>query len=274
MIFKDLDDIELKLNEPEERLLLALDLLESIEDFYVPKITHPSELEFHKNDTIGTVVGPLIFKERKTIDCSTQRGRGTFCFPIDFDSEQIQFKKCSADFVLVLEKGTQLSRLAESGFWRKKNCVLFCGCGLPPRKLRRFLRRLTDQFKLPLLAVFDCDPWGYFSYAALKSGSTNLAIADKSLALPECKFLGFTHRDVKRFKIPCVCGIRMTPTDKALAAHLSKLACFSSSAWQLEFNQMKKRGLKFEVDALNRHGRDFLAETYLPQKLAAGDRLE
>jgi DNA topoisomerase-6 subunit A len=52
----------------------------------------------------------------------------------------IQISKCTADFVLLVEKGTQWNRLSEDKFWRRYNCILLTGNGQPPRGVRRWRR--------------------------------------------------------------------------------------------------------------------------------------
>src|SRR5215469_15826477 len=45
--------------------------------------------------------------------------------------EYVQIRRCTADFVLLVEKGTQWNRLSEDKFWRRYNCVLLTGNGQP-----------------------------------------------------------------------------------------------------------------------------------------------
>ena len=53
--------------------------------------------------------------------------------PVDL---QHGIRRCTADFVLLVEKGTQWNRLSEDKFWRRYNCVLLTGNGQPPRGVR------------------------------------------------------------------------------------------------------------------------------------------
>src|SRR5947208_2040557 len=71
-------------------------------------------------------------------------------------------KKCTADFILLIEKSTQFNRLSEDKFWKKHNCVLITGNGQPPRGVRRLCRRIHDEFKKPVYVLVDNDPWGYY----------------------------------------------------------------------------------------------------------------
>ena len=48
--------------------------------------------------------------------------------------------------------------------------------GVPTRACRRFIRRLSDEKKLPVYVFTDGDPYGYMSiYRTLKVGSGNAA---------------------------------------------------------------------------------------------------
>jgi DNA topoisomerase-6 subunit A len=49
---------------------------------------------------------------------------------------------------------------------------------------------------------------------------------------------------------------------------------FKHARWQREIQEMIKSGLKFEIQALSRHGISFITEEYLPKKLKDRDWLE
>ncbi|HET6369646.1 MAG TPA: DNA topoisomerase VI, partial [Nitrospiria bacterium] len=72
----------------------------------------------------GSVVGPLVLgDDGDRVDC-TKLGKGGYSVPSIVEPEYLQIKKCTADFVLLVEKGTQWNRLSEDKFWRRYNCVL------------------------------------------------------------------------------------------------------------------------------------------------------
>src|SRR5207237_10828183 len=69
----------------------------------------------------GTVVGPLtIVDDGDRVDC-TKLGKGGYSVPSIVEPEYIQISKCTADFILLVEKGTQWNRLSEDKFWRRYN---------------------------------------------------------------------------------------------------------------------------------------------------------
>jgi len=62
------------------------------------------------------------------VDCA-RLGKGGYSVPSIVEPEFIQIRRCTADFVLLVEKGTQWNRLSEDKFWRRYNCVLLTGNG-------------------------------------------------------------------------------------------------------------------------------------------------
>ena len=62
-------------------------------------------------------------------------------------------------------------RLQSHKFWKKANCILVSMGGVPTRATRRFIRRLSDEAKIPVYAFVDCDPYGISNiYRTLKVG--------------------------------------------------------------------------------------------------------
>src|SRR5215470_14023446 len=109
----------------------------------------------------GSVVGPLVLADDgDTVNCA-RLGKGGYSVPSIVEPEYVQIRRCTADFVLLVEKGTQWNRLSEDKFWRRYNCVLLTGNGQPPRGVRRLARRLHEEYELPVYVLVDNDPWGY-----------------------------------------------------------------------------------------------------------------
>ena len=108
----------------------------------------------------GTMVGNItVVDSGDEIDCR-HMGSGGYAIPSIVEPEIVQFKKCDAKFVLHVEKNTVWSRFNEDKFWKTHNCILTEGAGQPPRGVRRLLRRLQDELKLPVYCLLDCDPYG------------------------------------------------------------------------------------------------------------------
>jgi hypothetical protein len=130
-------------------------------------------------------------------------GSGGYAIPSICEPEVIKFDpaKCTAKFILHVEKGTVWQRFNEDRFWEKHNCILTHGSGQPPRGVRRMLFRLHNELKLPLYCVLDNDPWGYYIYSVIKQGSINLAFESQRMAIPEAKYLGLRSIDFERCQL-------------------------------------------------------------------------
>jgi len=123
----------------------------------------------------GAMVGNItVIDKGDEIDCR-RMGSGGYAMPSIVEPDIIQFKKCEADFVLHVEKGTVWNRFNEDRFWEDNNCILTHGGGQPPRGVRRLLQRFSQEAKLPIICLLDCDPWGHYIYSVIKQGSISLA---------------------------------------------------------------------------------------------------
>src|SRR5215510_11467356 len=136
-----------------------------IEDLEVSLVALREELHVRAENG-GSVVGPLVLgDDGDRVDCA-KLGKGGYSVPSIVEPEYVEIRRCTADFVLLVEKGTQWNRLSEDKFWRTHNCVLLTGNGQPPRGVRRLARRLHEEKHLPVYVLVDNDPWGYYIYSA------------------------------------------------------------------------------------------------------------
>src|SRR5437667_4680181 len=170
----------------------------------------------------GSVVGPLVLgDDGDRVDCS-RLGKGGYSVPSIVEPEYVEIQKCTADFVLLVEKGTQWNRLSEDKFWKKYNCVLLTGNGQPPRGVRRLARRLHEEKRLPVYVLVDNDPWGYYIYSVVKQGSINLAFESQRMAIPKDKFLGLSSADPEAYELPRNVGIKLNEKDITRAKAITK----------------------------------------------------
>ncbi len=222
----------------------------------------------------GTVIGPLVLiDDGDRVDCA-KLGKGGYSVPSIVEDEYVSIKKCTADFVLLVEKGTQWNRLAEDKFWKKYNCILLTGNGQPPRGVRRLARRLNEEKKLPVYVLVDNDPWGYYIYSVVKQGSINLAFESKRMAIPQAKFVGLSSADPEKYGLPRNVGIKLNDKDIGRAKELLNYPWFQKKEWQVEVKRMLASGLKYELDALANKDFQYLTKKYLPKKLAERDWLD
>jgi DNA topoisomerase-6 subunit A len=228
-------------------------------------------------DKRGEMVGNITIVDRgDEIDCS-RMGSGGYGIPSIVEPEVIELdpKRCKADFVLHVEKGTVWQRFNEDKFWRTHNCILTHGAGQPPRGVRRMLHRLNNELQLPIYCVLDNDPWGYYIYSVIKQGSINLAFESKRMAVPEAKYLGLRSRDYERCGLDENVTIRLNDQDKKRASQIASYPWFEKhKGWQKEIKQLLDNDFKLEVEALISKDISYVTETYVPERLEEGEFLD
>lgn len=244
-----------------------------IEDLEVSLAALREELHVRAENG-GTVIGPLVLEDDgDRVDCA-KLGKGGYSVPSIVEEGYVDIKKCTADFILLVEKGTQWNRMAEDKFWKKYNCILLTGNGQPPRGVRRLARRLHEEKKLPVYVLVDNDPWGYYIYSVVKQGSINLAFESQRMAIPHAKFIGLSSADPERYGLPRNVGIMLNDKDISRAKELLNYPWFQKKEWQVEIKRMLASGLKFELDALANKDFQYLTKKYLPKKLQDKDWLD
>lgn len=245
-----------------------------IEDVEVTLNALREELHVYASNR-GGMVGPIsLIDSGDEIDCA-RMGSGGYSIPSIVEPEVIQFKKCTGDFILHVEKDTVWRRFNEDKFWREHNCILTHGGGQPPRGVRRMLYRLHNELKLPIYCLLDNDPWGYYIYSVLKQGSINLAYESKRMAIPDAKFLGLRSIDFERCQLSPSVQIALSEQDVKRAKQIANYPWFEhKKPWQREIQKMIDNGFKLEVEALISKDISYVTETYAPERLATKDWLD
>jgi DNA topoisomerase-6 subunit A len=245
-----------------------------IEDMEVTLNSLREELHLFAENR-GNIAGPIVVTDKGfDIDCA-RMGSAGYSIPSIMEPDRIQLKKCTADFVLHVEKGTVWNRFNEDEFWKKHNCLITHGMGQPPRGVRRMLYRLNNELKLPIYCLLDNDPWGYYIYSVIKQGSINLAFESTRMAVPDAKFLGIRSMDVDRYKLSDSVKIKLNDTDIKRANQVRNYPWFKDKKpWQKEVETMLANGIKLEVEALTSKSLSFVTETYVPDRLKAKDWLD
>jgi DNA topoisomerase-6 subunit A len=226
-----------------------------------------------KADRKGYLAGPItIVDAGDTIDC-TRMGSSGWAVPSNVEPEIIKFRKCTAEFVLVIEKDAVWQRLNEDKFWKKHNCLILTGKGQPARGTRRLINRLHKELGLPVYVICDADPWGLYIYSVIKQGSINLSFLSDRLGTPQAKYIGLTTQDVKKFNISRNVTIKLNQGDIKRTNEMLNYVWFKPKEWQEELNHMLKVGYKLELEALSSKGIKFITEKYLPEKIKNRDFL-
>src|ERR1700722_1956654 len=226
-------------------------------------------------DNRGAVVGNITVVDKgDEINCR-RMGSGGYAIPSIVEPDIIDFKKCEADFVLHVEKGTVWNRFNEDRFWEKHNCILTHGGGQPPRGVRRLLQRFNQELKLPIICLLDCDPWGHYIYSVIKQGSISLAFESSRLAIPEARFLGIRAKDYTECELPDTVKIDLNDNDKKRANEIAAYPWFTDhKGWQKEIAKMVSNGFKMEVKSLIQKDISYVTEEYVPQRLKDKDWLD
>jgi len=245
-----------------------------MDDIEAMLTTNREQLHFRADEHGGEVAGELVVidRDRRTgrrieIDC-TRFGSGAYSVPTVV--EELGFRT-KAKFILAVETKGMFERLVEEDFYDSHHCILVSMGGVPSRACRRFIRRLADEKKLPVYVFTDGDPYGYFNiYRTLKVGSGNAAHLNEFFCVPQARFLGVTPDDISEYQLPTH---PLKEVDKKRAHDAMKNDPFIQhyKAWQTAVRKMLKMGVRVEQQALAKHGLEYVAKTYLPQKLARKD---
>src|SRR3990167_8138486 len=243
----------------------------AIEDLEVITGIYREQLHVSANK-MGSMVGSIILIDSgDLIDCS-KLGRGGYSVPSITD--ELEFKKVNAKFVLYMEKAAIFERLNEDKFWQKNNCVLVTSQGQTTRGIRRLLQRLSDEENLPIYVLTDFDCWGFYIYSVIKYVSISLAHASERLTIPGVKFLGITADDVIKYDLKKHL-IKLNEQDITRMKQVSEYEWFKDNKdWQRQIKMMKDFGAKVEIQSLSAKGISFISETYLPTKIKNKEFLE
>ena len=238
-----------------------------IEDIEVALAALREELHVFA-DSKGAMIGEITLVDSgDTIDC-TRLGTGGYAIPSIVEADVIRFKKCTAKFVLHLEKGTVWRRFVEDRFWAQHHCILTHGGGQPPRGVRRLLYRLHNELKLPVYCILDNDPWGYYIYSVIKQGSINLAFESQRMAVPDAKFIGISSFDYERCGLNDDVKIGLDDNDVKRAKQILNYPWFQGKKpWEKEIRKMLQNGFKMEVEAMINKRLTYLTDEFVPHRL-------
>ncbi len=222
----------------------------------------------------GRMAGTLKVKDRvrdkvDTIDLE-RMGSGGWAVPSIV--EQIEFVDSEIEYVLVAEKNAIFDRLNEDDYWKKNKCLLMTTAGQAARGARRLLQRISAELKVPIYALTDSDPYGWYIYSTMKYGSMALAHESERLGCPEMKFLGMSTSDIEHYDLSAV-TIKAKEVDIKRAQEMKEYDWFKSKEWQREINLFLEKKLKAEIQALSSKHLQYISKTYLPEKIQAQDFL-
>lgn len=229
----------------------------------------------------GKVVGDMRIRSGDDVIDLSKMGHGAYA--IEPTPDLIEFLDVDAEFVLVVEKDAVFQQLHRAGFWKKYKAILITSAGQPDRATRRFLRRLSEELKLPVYILTDADPYGWYIYSVFKIGSITLSYESERLATPTAKFLGVSMTDIfgDKNKKPYLSEaerknfiIKAKKTDIKRAQELLNYEWFKTEKWVKEVNIFLEKHSKLEIEALTGKGLHFLTDTYIPTKIQTMDFID
>lgn len=228
------------------------------------------QIGFIPEEKSGEVAGRLkvIDKDPETgkqvtIDC-TKMGSGAYSIPSSI--EELKFET-NAEFVLAIETGGMFQRLVKHNYWKKSKCILIGMGGVPTRATRRFIRRLSDEMKIPVYAFTDGDPYGWLNiYRTLKVGSGNAAHINEFFCVPQAKFFGITADDIEAYKLPTH-PLKEIDIKRVKDGLKNDPFVQHHREWQTALKKLVDMKVRAEQQALAIHGLNFVISDYLPEKL-------
>ena len=233
--------------------------------------TQREQLGFIPEEDGGAVAGELIIVDKDPdtgkdieVDC-TKFASGAYNIPNQV--EQLKFKT-KAKFVLAIETAGMFQRLVKHKYWRTASCILVSMKGVPSRATRRFIRKLSDEQKIPVFVFTDGDPYGYLNiYRTLKVGSGNAAHINEFFCVPNAKFIGVTPQDIIDYSLPThelkevdVKRIKDGMKNDPFVKHYKE--------WEKALTQMTTMKKRAEQQAFAAHDLNYVMTKYLPEKLA------
>ncbi len=250
-------------------------VMDDIEAMFSVDGVSREQLRYIPDEHGGAVAGELIVLDTdlesgkvERIDC-TKFGSGAYSIPSLVEHLTFETK---AKFILCVETGGMFQRLQSHKFWQKSRCILISMAGVPTRATRRFVRRLSDQCRLPVYAFVDCDPYGISNiYRTLKVGSGNAAHINRFFCVPQASFLGVTPNDIIEYKLPTH-PLKDVDVKRAKDALKNDPFFKIHKPWAHAMEQLIKMGVRAEQQALARWGLNYVIDEYLPRKLKATDR--
>lgn len=241
-----------------------------MDDVEAMMMLNREQIGFIPEEKGGDIAGRLIVIDKDQdsgreirIDC-TKFGSGAYSIPSAVEELKFETK---AKFILAIETAGMFQRLVKHNYWKKANCILVSMGGVPTRACRRFIRRLSDDKKLPVFVFTDGDFYGYMNiYRTLKVGSGNAAHINKYFCVPDAKFIGITPQDIIDYKLPTH-PMKDIDIKRGKDAIKNDPFVHHYKEWQKAIKQqivLKKRA---EQQALAKWGLNFVISDYLPQKM-------
>ena len=246
-------------------------VMDDVEAMFSIHAISREQLRFIPEEHGGAVAGNLTVIDRDPesrkdvrVDC---RSLGSGSYTVPSLVEGLRFET-DAKFILAVETGGMYQRLTYHRWWKTTQSIIVNLGGVPSRATRRFLRRLSDEHRLPVYVFTDCDPYGFANiYRTLKVGSGNAAHINKFYCVPRARLIGVTPQDILDYKLPTH-PLKEVDVKRAKAALKNDPFFQAWPQWMRALKQQITMGVRAEQQAFAKHHLNFVMDTYLPDKLA------
>ena len=219
----------------------------------------------------SSIIGNLTINELNRrgewmrINARDDVGDSGYGVPYNVESEKLELLEHDIDFIMAIETGGMFDRLIENGFDEEYRCGLVHLKGQPARSTRRIIKRMSEEWDLPVVVFTDADPWSFRIFASIAFGAIKTAHISEYLATPSATYLGVTSDDILAYDLP---SDELSKQDiQALESQKSDPR-FADGWWREQIEMMLEIGKKSEQQSLAKYGLDFVTDTYLPEKLA------
>ena len=240
-----------------------------MDDVEAMMMVNREQMGFVPEEKGGDIAGKLIVIDKDDsgkdlkIDCS-RMGSGAYSVPSLV--EHLKFET-SAKFILAIETAGMFQRLVKHNYWKKADCILISMGGVPSRACRRFIRRLSDDKKLPVYVFTDGDFYGYMNiYRTLKVGSGNAAHINEFFCVPKAKFIGVTPQDIIDYKLPTH-PLKDVDIKRGKDALKNDPFVHHHKEWQKAIQLQLKLGKRAEQQAFAKYNLNYVMDKYLPEKM-------
>ena len=230
----------------------------------------PFDGQLRPEEDGARMIGNLTLRERNRrgewmrINARDDVGDSGYGVPYNVEAEKIEFLEHDINFIMAIETGGMFDRLVENGFDEDFKCALLHLKGQPARSTRRIMKRMSEEWDLPVVVFLDGDPWSFRIFASIAYGAIKTAHISEYLATPSAVYLGIESGDIEAYELP---SDELTSRDiEALKAEKSDPR-FQTQEWIDQIDLMLKLGKKAEQQSLAKYGLDFVTDTYLPEKL-------
>ncbi|CAO3620333.1 unnamed protein product [Cunninghamella echinulata] len=157
----------------------------------------------------GRIYGPIniILRNYRVIDCMAPINEKVYDYHDDLGVlippiNQILDVESYAKLLIVVEKEASFRHLVSVGFVQSQfqRCILVTGCGYPDLATRHMIKHITTRYpKMPILGLFDNDPYGLEIFSVYKWGSLAQSFDSVNLTIPLIQYLGLKYDDRSKY---------------------------------------------------------------------------